>query len=426
MAFQLDHNIFFQGLNAQQNKQNSMFDMLMQGVQAGQNARALDIKRRQMENGGDLPAPIQIVNDYEKAIREGNYDRANNLAIFAKAFDKGIVPYAQGGSAFDMLTGQPSAQPASFYDKLIPPMNPSDLGETPPASAPAIPLSVNDLQSTGDPDMDANRAKMFEQSLAMQGTEGGNPLRVTVRPQRAAGVGLMPGYAESLGSKEAVVKGMGRQAEKDVDNRMNPLIAGGEAQAKADVEAAMAAEIARETGRGKAEAEATASEEKKALGAQNSLNIMKLARNQLPNATGSGAGSLMNRGKEFVGKSDDSTKANKQLKLYSGWLVSNVPRMEGPQSDFDVMNYKSMAADVGNEALPIEDRLAALDGLEQIYKKYEQPGQQGAVSDEEFNAVDATPLPNAASEAPKMGDEVDGYVFLGGNPADPKRWKQAR
>lgn len=29
-------------------------------------------------------------------------------------------------------------------------------------------------------------------------------------------------------------------------------------------------------------------------------------------------------------------------------------------------------------------------------------------------------------EAPQKGQEIEGYVFLGGNPADPKNWKQAR
>lgn len=51
-------------------------------------------------------------------------------------------------------------------------------------------------------------------------------------------------------------------------------------------------------------------------------------------------------------------------------MVSNVPRMEGPQSDFDVKNYREMAATVGDSTIPVKDRLAALDTLEQLQAKY--------------------------------------------------------
>lgn len=109
---------------------------------------------------------------------------------------------------------------------------------------------------------------------------------------------------------------------------------------------------------------------KKAKNANNTLDIISTAEALLPKATGSGLGALADIGKSAVGISDEQTQANSKLKLYSGWMVSNVPRMEGPQSDFDVQNYKSMAADVGNSKLPIEDRLSALEGLKMIQQKY--------------------------------------------------------
>ena len=44
--------------------------------------------------------------------------------------------------------------------------------------------------------------------------------------------------------------------------------------------------------------------------------------------------------------------------------------MEGPQSDYDVKNYREMAATVGDSTIPIEDRMAALDTLQQLQSKY--------------------------------------------------------
>ena len=51
-------------------------------------------------------------------------------------------------------------------------------------------------------------------------------------------------------------------------------------------------------------------------------------------------------------------------------MVSNVPRMEGPQSNYDVENYKTMAGMVGDSTVPIEDRLAALQTLRELQRKY--------------------------------------------------------
>jgi hypothetical protein len=44
--------------------------------------------------------------------------------------------------------------------------------------------------------------------------------------------------------------------------------------------------------------------------------------------------------------------------------------MEGPQSNFDVENYKTMAAKVGNRGVPVAERLAALEAVESIQRKY--------------------------------------------------------
>lgn len=96
-------------------------------------------------------------------------------------------------------------------------------------------------------------------------------------------------------------------------------------------------------------------------------------------ATGSLIGTGIAAVKGAVGVSDAATKANQQLKLISGWMVTNVPRMEGPQSNFDVQNYREMAAMVGDSTIPIGDRLSALKQLRQLQQKYKnvQTGSPG-------------------------------------------------
>lgn len=110
--------------------------------------------------------------------------------------------------------------------------------------------------------------------------------------------------------------------------------------------------------------------DKKSTKADAMIGYVSEARELLKDAGGGTYDAFEAKGKRFLGVSDKETQANTQLELISGWMVSNVPRMEGPQSDFDVKNYRTMAAQVGDVLLPVEDRLAALDVLERLQKKY--------------------------------------------------------
>ncbi|RQO57029.1 hypothetical protein DBV14_09475 [Variovorax sp. KBW07] len=90
--------------------------------------------------------------------------------------------------------------------------------------------------------------------------------------------------------------------------------------------------------------------------------------------TDSGIGSLIDSGAAFIGVSPKGAQAAARLKALGGWLVSNVPRMEGPQSNFDVANYQVMAADVANDKLPLDRRKAALDSIVQMLEGVANPG----------------------------------------------------
>lgn len=96
--------------------------------------------------------------------------------------------------------------------------------------------------------------------------------------------------------------------------------------------------------------------------------------------TASGVGSLVDSGLAFFGKSTKGAEAAQQLKALGGWLVANVPRMEGPQSNFDVGNYQKMAADVANDMLPVERRMAALKTIKQMMQNTIDGGAQGDFS----------------------------------------------
>jgi hypothetical protein len=125
-------------------------------------------------------------------------------------------------------------------------------------------------------------------------------------------------------------------------------------------------------GRGKniAENEGAAVKADKISG--NLLDNIAEARKIIPLATGSGAGTVRDAAGRLIGVTTESAKNAAKLDTLAGWMAANVPRMEGPQSDKDVESYRSMAGRVGNREIPTEERLAALDVLETLQKRYSE------------------------------------------------------
>jgi len=107
---------------------------------------------------------------------------------------------------------------------------------------------------------------------------------------------------------------------------------------------------------------------KEILGATNAIDLLKEGRTYLDTATGSGAGSLIDKAYRFAGQTNKGMESGRALKQISGQLTSQVPRFEGPQSNIDVQYYKEQAGDIGNEELTTRERLAALHEVERMHK----------------------------------------------------------
>lgn len=97
------------------------------------------------------------------------------------------------------------------------------------------------------------------------------------------------------------------------------------------------------------------------------------------NPTASGFGSLLDAAAGSIGFTTKGAETADQLKALGGWLVANVPRMEGPQSNFDVENYRTMAANVANDRLPVARRKAALESVMKMFSDI-QNGDGGATA----------------------------------------------
>jgi len=171
---------------------------------------------------------------------------------------------------------------------------------------------------------------------------------------------------------------------------------------------------------GKADIERSGEKIKNVKKADQFLTVAQQAKSILDGTdkpTASGVGSVVDSALGTVGLSTKGADQAGKLATISGWLVANVPRMEGPQSNFDVENYKTMAGMVGDKTKPLSIRKAALDEVIALQEKYKDMNSDGNIAPN-----NAKPPPKA--KPPMKGQVVDGYKFKGGNPADPKNWTQ--
>jgi hypothetical protein len=82
----------------------------------------------------------------------------------------------------------------------------------------------------------------------------------------------------------------------------------------------------------------------------------------------------------MFGGGGKQSQADAKLKVLGQKLVQQVPRFEGPQSDKDVASYQAAAGDIGNPNRPIAARLAALQTLVDLNKKYYPNGDWDSIN----------------------------------------------
>ena len=144
--------------------------------------------------------------------------------------------------------------------------------------------------------------------------------------------------------------------------------------------------------------------------------------------TGSGVGAALDAAGGLLGVSSKSADLASQLETLSGWLVANVPRMEGPQSNFDVENYRTMAGTVGNRAKPISTRIAAAEEVKRLQSKYANlnggaaPKTSGATGDwgGKSKVMDSLPTANASNMGQRMRDTTTGKILR----SNGMQWKE--
>jgi hypothetical protein len=114
---------------------------------------------------------------------------------------------------------------------------------------------------------------------------------------------------------------------------------------------------------------------KRTSGANRVLALLDEAERILPDATNSYLGRGMDYAVRATGNSLGGDRATARLQAIEGDLLSQMPRMEGPQSNYDVQNYKIAAGQLADATLPREVRQAALETIRDIQTRYAQNTQ---------------------------------------------------
>jgi hypothetical protein len=115
--------------------------------------------------------------------------------------------------------------------------------------------------------------------------------------------------------------------------------------------------------------------------AKDSFDLMKSASTLLSSeAPSSGRLSNIATGVgEFFGVGGKASQADAQLNLLSGALTMKQPRFEGPQGVLDVVLYQKLAGDLGNPNIPIASRLATINQMVDLQKKYYPEGNWDSI-----------------------------------------------
>jgi len=87
-------------------------------------------------------------------------------------------------------------------------------------------------------------------------------------------------------------------------------------------------------------------------------------------AHSSRAGNVLGGLQNVIGIDSDANKADAQLAVIQGALVSKMPKMSGPQSDKDVLLYREMAGEIANPNISAQARKAAAETVRGIQKAY--------------------------------------------------------
>lgn len=137
----------------------------------------------------------------------------------------------------------------------------------------------------------------------------------------------------------------------------------------------------------------------KGANAQTVKSMLDIAEPLIDVATGSTVGAAYDSVAKLFGGAPDGAKAIASLKVLQAGLITNMPRLEGPQSDSDKALYIEAAGQIGDPNVPGPIKKAAVATVRQIQQKYEDRASDAAPA----KPAGGKPKETAAERAKRMG-----------------------
>jgi len=271
------------------------------------------------------------------------------------------------------------------------------------------------LIRTGDPDWDENAHKRAAQESAARMAASGGSSVPSAMPAGGAQVALNGGQDQAAWAKQLEAEGKTADAEAlrgaspvvtpvqtpfftDKRDERKVKTARDVAQAQQDVKDSPGATKGVED-RTRAKA-ITSAEVKQSLSMKGVMDNLEAAEKILTGPiapTASGIGKKIDNIAAEFGKSPEGAVQAKELVNIAAALTSNVPRMEGPQSDADRTYYAEVAGQLGDAGIPVDQRLAMLRQFKKRMSHWDENGKWHKNPEDAKNANKATPSTPAAA-----------------------------
>lgn len=127
---------------------------------------------------------------------------------------------------------------------------------------------------------------------------------------------------------------------------------------------------------GTAEGEAAGGKLKRGANADTVIDLLDVAEPLIDASTGSVTGAAADKLAGWFGSAPKGAQAAAQLKVIQAGLMTQMPRMEGPQSDRDVQLYRDASGQIGDPTVPNAIKKVAVKTIRQLQERYKDAAKQ--------------------------------------------------
>lgn len=314
-------------------------------------------KQGQPYTGTATPQPQSVGTSFQKAVDKAlvDFKTAPSTAAAKAALEKAALLDPGDNTLVNAVQQRINATSPDIFRQATQPTQATD------PSAPAAPANNAARVAEAQRNIESIQREMALPKPAGFSQQSEDQRKRILRDELAknqaiAGTPAAPAAGKSLAQQQADLKVATTKRESDIATSAAIT----QAEEKLPAEA---------RGKGKA------SDITNQRAADENYAMIKPVADLIRQSTGSGIGSRVDDLARFFGVGTNGAQAIFQLNTMSYPFKYMIPRFEGPQSDRDTNLYVEAAGDFANPKKTQAERLAALQGMIFILKKYDKEGK---------------------------------------------------